>query len=285
MTNIERFMPNHTVNIFCYEGVQLLDLSGPAQVFTTANDEGALPRYEVRFVGVSSRAVTTASGLPIVLEALTSEKTINTLMIPGGPGVQNIRFNSNAMDRLLAVAQNSRCVCAICTGALIAASIGLFDGLRAVTHWRACQSLSTEFPLIFVDCDPLFIEDGNIWTSAGVTAGIDLTLALVEKDHNSSIAARVARRLVVYLRRAGGQKQFSEPLRAQMSAAEPYKHIIKQLIANPANSWTAEIMADLAGQSLRNFHRNFLKRTGSTPGKTVEKIRCSIARLCWKRLI
>lgn len=278
MTQIEHFMPPRTTLIFCFDGAQLLDISGPAQVFTTANAEGADPAYDVRFVGTRAGEVVTASGLPILLDKPGNDLEPHTLIIAGGPGVGAVSGDENAIELLRRLAVRSTRICSICTGAHVLAATGHLSGRRAVTHWRTCSELADQYPDIKVETDPLFVEDGNVWTSAGVTAGIDLCLALVERDHNQAIAARVARRLVVYLRRTGGQNQFSEPLKAQLNSANSYGDLIEEIIANPQDDWTAERMAERSGQSLRSFHRNFYRKTGQSPGKTVEAIRCALAR-------
>jgi transcriptional regulator GlxA family with amidase domain len=147
----------------------------------------------------------------------------------------------------------------------------------AVTHWRSCDRLTREFPASNVDPEPLYVNDGPIWTTAGVTAGIDLILNLVQQDHDATLAARVARRLVVYMRRPGGQRQFSEPLALQAASAAPYDGLTQKIANNPAATWSVEQMAEMAGQSLRTFHRRFRAATGSSPSEVVEKIRCDLA--------
>lgn len=237
-----------------------------------------MPPYDVNFVGISAGAVMTASGLPIVLEALDPKTVTGTLIFPGGPGARNSQFDAAARALLSAASSNAKRVCSVCTGAFIAASIGLLENKKAVTHWQYCEALAAAYPSIQVEVDPLFIRDGDMWTSAGVTAGIDLTLALIEEDHDAAIAGRVARKLVVYLRRAGGQKQYSGLLALQLAASGPYRSLIDSVIADPLQKWSLEDMAAISGQSLRNFHRKFAQTTGTTPAKAVEGIRCGIAQ-------
>ena len=271
-------MPKHHVLIFAYEGVQLMDIAGPAQVFSTANAEGAFPPYEIRFFGVVAGPVLSVSGLPLVLEGPATLPTGDTVVIPGGPGVQKVMVSAEALSVLDGVLADAGRVCSVCTGAHILAETGMLDGRRAVTHWQSCSALAMRHPQIQVESDPLFIEDGRYWTSAGVTAGIDLCLALVERDHGKAIAARIARRLVIYLRRPGGQNQFSDPLHAQYDAADPYACLIEKIIADPGLDWSVQRMAEASGQSLRSFHRNFRKKTGQSPAKVVEACRCDYAR-------
>lgn len=279
MTQTGRFVPTaHILHLFGFDGLQLLDLAGPAQVFSTATDEGADPPYALRYVGLRAGTVTSASGLPLVVEAPEGLPRAQTLILPGGPGVVPLARDPAAMRVIEGLIAGADRVASVCTGARLLAQSGCLAGRRAVTHWRACAELAADFPAIRVESDPLFIEDGPYWTSAGVTAGIDLALALVERDHGAALAGRVARRLVVYLRRSGGQDQFSEPLRAQLASAEPYQALIERVLANPAADWRAEVMAEACGQSLRSFHRKFPAATGTSPARMVEAIRADLAR-------
>jgi transcriptional regulator GlxA family with amidase domain len=158
------------------------------------------------------------------------------------------------------------------------AEMGMLDNKKAVTHWRSCERLAREFPKVDADPEPLFVRDGNIWTTAGVTAGIDLTLSLIEEDYGAALASRVARRLVVYMKRPGGQRQYSEPMALQEATAEPYKTLLQSVANRPAASWTVDDMASAVGQPARSFHRKFVAACGETPAEAVEKIRCELAR-------
>jgi transcriptional regulator GlxA family with amidase domain len=180
-----------------------------------------------------------------------------------------------ALRRLCA---HARRICAVCTGAFALAEIGLLDGRRVVTHWRSCARLAREFPPVRVDPEPLFVQDGNIWTTAGVTAGIDLSLALIDRDHDAALATRVARRLVVYMKRPGGQRQYSEALELQQAASAPYDILLQKIASRPADTWRVETLAASAGQSTRTFHRKFVTAAGVTPAEAVEKVRCDLAR-------
>jgi len=276
MTEMGQIPPIHFVVILAFDGVQPIDLSGPAQAFATANEEGADPPYAVRVVGPDAGTVMTASGFGIVVEAC-SAGPIGTLVIPGGPGVHTLRRDHVWLDFLAALAGRAGRVCSVCTGAFLAAAAGLLDGRRAVTHWRACTELAESYPGVSVDHRPLFIEDGPVWTTAGVTAGIDLTLALIERDHGAALASRVARRLVVPMRRSGGHKQYSDMLALQSQGAAPFGPLLAAVANAPLNNWSVEEMAAVAGQSPRNFHRRFLAATGTTPARAVERVRAELA--------
>jgi transcriptional regulator GlxA family with amidase domain len=222
MSKTEQKMPTRNFVIFAYDGAQLIDIAGPTQALTTANEEGALPAYMVRLVAVSGRPIRTASGVKLIAGPVPRGITIDTLLVPGGPGIHAFRKDRKALAALRRLCMRSRRICAVCTGAFALAEIGLLNKCRVVTHWRACAQLAQEFPEVCVDPEPLFIQAGKIWTTAGVTAGIDLTLALIEQDHSAALATNVARRLVVYMKRPGGQRQYSEPLELQRTASAPY---------------------------------------------------------------
>jgi transcriptional regulator GlxA family with amidase domain len=270
--------PNHQAVLLAFPGVQIIDIAGPAQAFTTANEEGAAPLYGVQTVSFRAGLVRTASGVEMEASALQAVEDIDTLIVPGGPGVHEVRRDPASIASLLEISKRAQRICAVCTGAFLLAEAGLLDGRKVVTHWRSCEQLAREFPEVKVDPEPLFIQDGAIWTTAGITAGIDLVLALIEEDHGAALATRVARRLVVYMRRPGGQKQYSEPLALQSVSAAPYQRLIQQIANAPTAPWMIEHMASAAGQSPRTFHRKFAAATGQTPAEAVEKVRSELAR-------
>ena len=278
MSKSERKLPKCHAVVFVYDGVQILDVAGAAQALTTANEEGAAPQYDLRLCALEAGSVMTASGFAITAEPVPRSGLVDTVFIPGGPGVHSLRQRADAIAALLRLCRRARRVCAICTGAFILAETGMLDNKNAVTHWRSCARFAREFPRIDVNPDPLFIRDGNIWTTAGVTAGIDLTLSLIEDDHGVALASRVARRLVVYMKRPGGQSQYSELMALQEATAEPYKGLLQSIASRPTASWTVDDMATAAGQTTRSFHRKFVVASGTTPAAAVEKIRCELAR-------
>jgi transcriptional regulator GlxA family with amidase domain len=278
MSKIERKLPSRPTIIFVYDGVQILDVAGTAQALTTASEEGAVPQYDLRVSALAAGTVTTASGFAIMAGSLPRSEIIDTVFIPGGPGVHRLRLSTDAISTLQRLCRRARRVCAICTGAFMLAETGMLDNRTAVTHWRSCARFAREFPKIAVDPEPLFVRDGHIWTTAGVTAGIDLTLSLIEDDHGAALASRVARRLVVYMKRPGGQRQYSEPMALQEAMAEPYKKLLQSIASRPSASWTVDDMAAAAGQTTRSFHRKFVAASGTTPAEAVEKIRCELVR-------
>lgn len=278
MSKSERKLPTRPVVIFAYDQAQLLDIAGPAQAFAFANEESGAAHYRIKVGALVPGLAVTSSGLPLLAQALPRSGPIDTLIVAGGPGVHRFRSDPAALAALARLCRRARRICAVCTGAFALAEIGLLSGKRAVTHWRACAQLAQEFPDIAVDPEPLFIREGSVWTTAGVTAGIDLALALIEEDIGTPIAAKVARRLVVYMRRPGGQRQYSDPLELQSAAADRYETLMQKVIGKPTAAWTVETMAAEAGQSVRSFHRNFLASAGTTPGEAVERVRCELAR-------
>lgn len=278
MTKNSQILPTLPVAILAFEGVQILDIAGPLQALTVANDELDRPRYAVDVVSLKGGAVTTASGVSLLTKKLGRNPRIDTLIVPGGPGVYAARRSPALIATLRRLAARARRECVVCTGAFLMAETGRLDGCRVVTHWRSCARLAREYPALRVEEDPIFIRDGTLWTTAGVTAGIDMTLALIEEDNGSDLALKVARRLVVYLRRPGGQRQFSEPLELQGGGADAYAALMQAVVEAPARAWRVEDMADHAGQSMRTFFRRFYSATGSTPASAVERIRCEQAR-------
>jgi transcriptional regulator GlxA family with amidase domain len=199
------------------------------------------------------------------------------MLIPGGPGVHLARKDPGLLAAVQRLSLQAERTCSVCTGAFLLASAGLLAGRKAVTHWRACAQLAAEFPDIEVQDDPIWVCDDTIWTSAGVTAGIDLALALIEKDLGVAIALRVARRLVIPIRRAGGQSQHSETLALQSDTQ--FGPLLEWITANLSLPLTTEQLADQAGMAPRSFHRHFLASTGHTPADMVERLRLDHARL------
>lgn len=278
MTKSRRFLPIRRMAILAFEGVQVLDVAGPLQALTTANEEAGSCRYEAGVYSLSGGPVATASGLPILTKPLRRAGRIDTLIIPGGPGVYEARRSRKLIAAICKIAAASRRQCSVCTGAFLLAETGLLDGRRVVTHWRSCARLAREYPELRIEEDPIYIRDGSLWTSAGVTAGIDMTLALIEEDNGADVALRVARRLVVYLRRPGGQRQFSEPLSLQIEGGESYAALLQSIAERPDLPWQVEDMAVAARQSVRTFFRRFRAATGATPAEAVERIRCEQAK-------
>jgi transcriptional regulator GlxA family with amidase domain len=278
MSKSRQILPKPLTVVVGYDGVQILDIAGPVQAFTTANEEGAGSRYDVSLISPAGGPVKTASGLDLLTRRAPRVESIDTLIVPGGPGIHALIADPAGLALIRRLSSKARRICAVCTGAFALAELGLLDGRRAVTHWRSCMQLASTYPAIEVDPDPIFIRSGDIWTTAGVTAGIDLALSLIEDDCGAGVAARVARRLVVYMRREGGQRQFSSALAIQTTSADPYATLLANIAEAPARDWNIEAMARAAAQTPRTFHRKFSGATGVTPAEAVDLIRCDLAR-------
>jgi transcriptional regulator GlxA family with amidase domain len=263
------------VLILAYDGAQPIDIAGPLQAFATANEEAGREAYRVTVAAVGGGTLDLAGGLR-VLVAAPPRRPLDTLMVPGGPGVHAARRDPAQVAAVRKLAQRTPRICSICTGAFLIAEAGLLTGRRAVTHWRSCARLAADYPDVGVLTDPIFVRDGRIWTSAGVTAGIDLTLALIAEDLGPPVALQVARRLVVYMHRPGGQAQHSVPLALQ--AADAFGPLMGWVLANLHRPLGAEQLAERSGMAPRSFHRHFLARTRLTPAKAVEQLRVDQAR-------
>jgi transcriptional regulator GlxA family with amidase domain len=222
MPKTPRSTPNsvRVIEVLAFPSVQLLDVTGPLQVFASANDlvveGGGMAPYALRVVAQGGERVTSSAGVGLAANPLPRSGTVlDTLMVAGGQGVEAAAADPVLVDWLCKRAKQARRVASVCTGAFLLAASGLLDGRRAVTHWSFCAELARRFPDVRVESDPIFVRDGEVWTSAGVTAGIDLALALVEQDLGRTMALTVARYMVVFLKRPGGQAQFSAALSLQ----------------------------------------------------------------------
>jgi transcriptional regulator GlxA family with amidase domain len=273
-------MGARVIEMLAYPAVQLLDVTGPLQVFATANDmmvrSGAEPAYSIRLVASGGNTVQASAGFALVADPLPSlSSSIDTLVVAGGEGVNSV--GAELIDWVHQRAQQARRVVSICTGAFLLASAGLLNGKRAATHWLYCDDFAERFPSVEVDADSIFVRDGSIWTSAGVTAGIDLALALVEEDLGRSLALDVARYLVVFLKRPGGQAQFSEMLLLQ-SAEDTFGALHDWISKHLADDLSLSVLAEQAGMSERSFSRHYAEATGLTPARAVERLRVEGAR-------
>ena len=266
--------------------VQMLDVTGPLQVFSSANDlvaeaaaeEGKAPPYELRVVAQGGAAVTASAGLELIANPLPPPGTaLDTLIVPGGPGVEAAAADPVLVEWVRERAKQSRRVASVCTGAFLLATSGELDGRRATTHWSFCAELARRFPAVTVEPDPIFVHDRSVWTSAGVTAGIDLALALVEEDLGRTLALAVARYLVVFLKRPGGQAQFSATLSLQ-SAEDSFGALHGWIKEHLSDDISLPTLAREAGMSARSFSRHYLEATGLTPARAVERLRVEAAR-------
>ncbi len=277
------------VLVLAFEGVQLLDVAGPVQTFASANEmakEAGRTPYRVIVVSRRGGALVTSAGLPLLTQPLAAaarKSRIDTLILPGGPGVHTALKDARTVDWVRHQLSAARRVASVCTGAFLLAETGILAGRRATTHWKSCARLQQLYSDILVDPDPIYVHDDQIWTSAGVTAGIDLSLALVEEDLGRTIAMQVARHLVVFLNRPGGQSQFSAPLEAQAAAADGnapnhFAPLHGWIAENLTGDLRVEQLAEQAGMSSRTFARVYAAKMGITPARMVERIRVEAVR-------
>jgi transcriptional regulator GlxA family with amidase domain len=267
-------MDRRSIVVLGFENAQSLDISGPLEVFAIA--ERLSPgRYRHTIVSPDGEPFATGSGLRIAPDCALGDVggAIDTLVIAGGPGVAAARRDAALVEALAGAAGRSRRVASVCTGAFLLAETGLLDGRRAATHWSAVDRLAERYPDVEVDPDAIFVRDGDIWTSAGVTAGIDLALALVEEDHSRALALEIARWLVVFAKRPGGQAQFSAPLAAQLAERPPIRAAQEHARARPDADLSVESLAGHAQMSVRGFARAFRREVGVTPAAYVEAVR------------
>ncbi|WP_024761490.1 GlxA family transcriptional regulator [Streptomyces exfoliatus] len=274
-------MTQRPVLVVLFDGVQSLDVTGPYEVFAGAGRAAGHPAaYPIRTASLDGGPVRTHSGLRLLpdttLAAAVADGAPHTLVVPGGEGTREPA--PALIDWLRTHAPDAGRLVSVCTGALLLAEAGLLDGHRATTHWIACDHLARCYPEVDVDPDPIFVRDGRLSTSAGVTAGIDLALALVEEDLGRDVALTVARHLVVFLRRPGNQAQFSVQLSAQTARREPLRDLQQWITEHPGDDLSVEALAARARFSPRHFARAFHAETGTTPGRYVDRVRLEHAR-------
>jgi transcriptional regulator GlxA family with amidase domain len=270
------------VEVLAFPEVQLLDVAGPLQVFAVANDQATRPRapspYRVRVIAPSGAQIRATAGLAFATEPLPDPaEPLDTLIVAGGQGVMQAAEDASLVDWLRARAGAARRTASVCTGAFLLAAAGLLDRRRAVTHWEYCDLLSRRHPAVTVERDPIFVHDGPMWSSAGVTAGIDLSLALVEEDLGHAIVLGVARYLVMFLKRPGGQAQFSAALSLQ-SADDHFADLHGWLAGHLAENLSLSRLAAQAAMSERTFLRRYREATGLTPARAIERLRVEAAR-------
>jgi transcriptional regulator GlxA family with amidase domain len=266
----------HRVGIVVFDGVRLLDVAGPSEVLMEANRHGA--DYRVHMISVGGRSVATSTGLSISVDGDACEPTRwDTLIVPGGDRLPVAPLPPDLVAVVELLAGLAGRTCSVCTGAFILARAGLLQGLRATTHWRHTRLLQAAFPDVSVDPDAIYVEDGGIFTSAGVAAGIDLALALVERDGGAEVARSVARSLVVFLHRPGGQSQFSASMSLPRARSEILRSVMDAVATDPAGEHTPSRMARAASVSTRHLTRMFTDEVGITPAKYVEAVRLDAA--------
>lgn len=276
---------SRTIAILAYPGVEALDITGPMEVFSFANlglmRQGFCSEkvYRIKLLAAEPGPVTTLSGMQLVAEDAYRDchEAVDTLLIPGGE-VDGELANRPLLDWIMAMSPKVNRLASVCTGAFLLAESGLLDGCQATTHWNYCQQLAKSYPEVTVKPDRIFIQDGKIFTSGGITSGIDLALSILEDDWGRDLALYVARFLVVFLKRPGGQSQFSAYLHNEASHRKDLRELQSWIMANLDQDLRVELLAERMAMSTRHFARLFQEETGITPAKFVEMTRIDHAR-------
>ncbi|MFF4693005.1 GlxA family transcriptional regulator [Streptomyces sp. NPDC001307] len=269
-------MTVHRVAFLVFDGVKMLDVSGPAEVFAEANTLGAC--YSLRYTSSSGEPVRTSIGTRLPVDATAAEVDADTLVVPGADPLVTEPIPSDLTEAVRLLRARTHRLVSICTGSFVLAAAGLLSGHRATTHWRHAQLLARAYPDIRVEPDSLFVEDRGIFTSAGVTAGIDLALSLVERDQGADLARDVARNLVMFMQRPGGQSQFSAPLKVSVPRTPALRAVVDLVSAQPALEHSTDSLAALVGVSPRHLTRLFNAELGRTPARFVEHVRLDHAK-------
>jgi transcriptional regulator GlxA family with amidase domain len=272
--------------MLAYPDVQILDVMGPLEVFSRTSrwlkDQGLRTddAYSVEILGLTRGALRASSGLRVHADHRFDEAGpgIDTLLIAGGLGTRECLSQRRLLRWIRTQSRSVRRLASICTGAFLLAEAGLLDGLRATTHWDSCADFAGRFPRVRLEPDTLYVREGRIYTSAGVTSGMDLALAMVEEDLGRDVALAVARQLVLFLRRSGGQAQFSAQLSAQLAEHEPLRDLQTWILEHTRHDLSADALARRAGMSPRHFARVFTREVGQTPARYVTAVRVETAR-------
>jgi transcriptional regulator GlxA family with amidase domain len=268
------------VALVVYQGVQLLDVAGPADVLAAAGRMLGEVAYDVVVASADGKDARCESGLTIRVDRALGDLAggLDTLIIAGGDTYREAMSDQRLVGEVRRLESTARRAVSICTGAFVLAAAGVLDGRCVTTHWGMCGELASEFPAVRVEPDRIFVREGRVVTSAGVTAGIDLALALVEEDHGVEVARRVARWLVVFVQRPGGQSQFSERLAHPVPEGSPLRSVLDAVVAEPAGDHRLPELARRAAMSERHLGRTFREVTGMTPARYVERVRVEAAR-------
>jgi transcriptional regulator GlxA family with amidase domain len=278
--------PLRSIGIIIYPGVEVIDIVGPTEVFMFANKalqmEGLTtkPVYKCELLAKDDQPVTTMSGVQVVPTNSYRKfvGTFDTLIVPGGENSQEAMKDANLIECICIYSKNVRRLASVCTGAFLLAKSGVLDGRRATTHWYFSSSFKDAFPLVRLEPDKIFVHDGSIWSSGGVTSGIDLALAMVEEDWGHQLALFIARFLVIFMKRSGGQSQFSPYLETAAADRIDFRDLQVWIMENPSVDLRVKALAQRVEMSPRNFARVFLLETGVTPAKYVERVRTDLVR-------
>jgi transcriptional regulator GlxA family with amidase domain len=264
------------IGILVFPDFQLLDAAGPISVFEIANRFNGAPA-SIKVVAATPGEVRSSSGVALLARGFRSVSAMDTLIVAGGEGVRTAATCKRTLDFVRAAVRRGCRVASVCSGAYLLAEAGVLDGRRATTHWSRTRHFLSAYPKIKLEPDKIFIRDGNIWSSAGISAGIDLALAMASEDFGDEVARSTARQLVIYHRRAGGQSQFSSLLELKAPTGR-FAALLSWAREHLDQPLTVEQLAEQAGMSSRHFTRAFIAETGATPSKAVERLRIEVAR-------
>jgi transcriptional regulator GlxA family with amidase domain len=290
-SRVDRLIEHSRVAIVVFDGCQALDATGPHEVFAGADTwlrghRPTAPRYHPELVAVETGPVRTESGLHLIATRALADlpsAAPDTLVVVGGDGIDTARADDRLLDALRAVAPAGHRVASVCTGTYLLAAAGLVTDHRVTTHWARAGRLAGDYPHLRVDPDAVYVRDRDVWTSAGVTAGIDLALAMVEDDHGAEAAQTTARWLVMFLRRPGGQSQFAAPVWQEPVTHPPIRAAHEHILAEPGTDLSVDALAARVGMSPRHFQRVFTRVTGCPPARYVEQVRVDTARRLLER--
>lgn len=266
----------HRVGLVVFDGMTMLDASGPAEVFRLAGTER--DAYNLTFISPHGGQVRSSSGIEIHSRPSTRVDVVDTLLVAGGENLVDEPLPADLLGTIDRLALRAERVASVCTGAYVLAELGFLDGRRATTHWRHASELARRYPLITVEPDVIHIQDGRYLTSAGITAGLDLALAMVEGDLGAEVARTVARELVMFMQRPGGQSQFSTALRRPAASSKPLRRLMDEVVAAPGEEHTVASMAAMVGVSSRHLNRMFQAEVGATPARWLEEARVDAAQ-------
>ena len=279
--------PTRRIALLVLPGTNLMTLAGPVDVFTRASaaliraGKRSSPAYEVALLTADDAPLMTPSGLGVTggMPWTECRGPIDTLLVAAGSQMAQSRFDSELLDWLRIRATAVRRIGSVCAGAFVLAAAGILDGRQATTHWELADTLAERYPRVKVDGDRIFTQNGNVWTSAGVSAGTDLALAMLEEDHGHALALEIARRMVLFMRRDGGQKQFSSQLAAQAADHQPIRELVAWMSEHLDSDLSVPVLARRVGMSERNFSRVFKQQLDTTPARFVARLRTEAARV------
>lgn len=269
--------PSRTIGLIVFEDFQLLDMAGPTSVFEMPMRGIDPPPYDFTLYSLHGGGIRASCGVTVQTEPIPKGLSLDTLIVSGGEGTRTAMHDDALLAEIRALSERTRRTTSVCSGAFLLAAAGLLDGRKATTHWRRCPDLARHFPNVQVQSDRIYVRDDKFWTSAGISAGIDLALALVEDDLGEEVARRAARELVIHQRRHGGQSQFSVMQDVKLASGK-FDSLISWIRTHLDSELTVDILAERSGMSPRNFARVFKAETGTTPARLIEKLRLEAAR-------